>query len=149
MFLLVIPLAGFSAVSTPTVNVLDEDGLVIAGADSILVSCNGTGTAPDGDQFINTERTWVIVHAQGHDAALTVTIEPQNRTEISSTDFGAITVANLTHAIVASDANEQIIMFQIPKGYNSTAGKALVKITSAGAFVAGEVQIAVVRLERR
>ena len=134
------------AVNDLTVQTLDKDGLnILTSGTDILENVQGTGTTPDGDRWVNTDKTFLILHADGHDAAVTFTIEPLNQSSVNNESFGALTVSNITVELSASDSTPQTEVVKIPVGYNNTSGKCIVKATS-DTFEAGEVQIAAVKL---
>ena len=145
LLMVLIPFLVFGAVNDLTVYDLDEDGLTEANLDP----CQGTGTAPDGDRFVNNGSTIVWVHVSGHDTTLTVTVEPEGDPTVTIPGFGEITVPDLTYTLTTSDVVPQDVFFVVPASYRNSSNKNIVKITSANTFVAGEVKIAVFNPIRR
>lgn len=133
------------AVGTPKVNDLKETGLDLLAATNILENVSGVGTAPEGDQFVNTKDTYLVIYATAdHEDDIVITVA-KPATSLYVEGFGNITLSDLTWTI--SDpvvaGIPQMKQIKIPVRFNDANGKALVKVTSATEFTAGEVKIGV------
>ena len=129
-----------------TIVTLDEDGLSVVNVGVTLTNVDGVGDgSSDGNSFVNTDKTLLIFHADGHDATVTFTVEPRDST-LQTPGLGELDVDDLTVTLVASNITPQTGYLRVPKGYNPATGKVIVKATSGGDFVAGEIKIAAVVL---
>jgi len=136
------------AITPLTINRLDEDGLKIIATVNILENVEGLGTAPDGNSFVNTKKTYLVLYATGHTATVVLTVVPPVAT-LQTGQYGELDVDDIVITLAISYVGEaavpQMTVVQIPVAYN-TAGKALIKATSSGAFEAGEVKIGAIEL---
>jgi len=133
------------SVQTLTVQTLDEDGLKVANTGLTFANCQGLGSSPDGDQFINDKDTFLAMLCDGHDNTVTVTVSPSNAA-LQTEGLGELTVPDVSVQAAASDMNPQTVYLKVPRGYVDAAGKVIAKVTSGTAFEAGEVKLAAVKL---
>jgi len=128
-----------------TIHQLGEDGLkTLAAAGSILTNVQGNGIAPDGDRFVNTPDTWLVLYQSGHSYNVIFTITPP-AADIQTHDYGKLDLDNIVCTHTPTSPVLKITMLKIPVGYN-VDGKVIIKTTSSEAFVAGEARIAAVEI---
>ena len=124
-----------------TVQVLDEDPAVVAIVGLTLANAD----VDNGNSFVNTDKTFLVVYADGHDGTVIATLS-RNKTAVDTKEFGELDVDAIVVTLAASDSNPQVGYVKIPPGYN-TAGKINIAWSSGGgAWVAGEVKVGAVRL---
>ena len=125
-----------------TVESLKKSGLAVA-------DTGFTGANPDvanDNIFVNTGKTFISVHADGHDDTVVATISP-DAASVESDGLGALTVSDAVLTLAASHTTPQNGFIQVPAGFN-TAGKCVIVWTSGGgAWIAGEVKVAVLRID--